>query len=66
VTPYKLIREGDQAPRIFWTPVVPGVCPVCAVPTEAEEKFDDLDIGVIANRLALVRDGAKLGRQYKM
>jgi len=39
---------------------------MCAVPAEAEETFDDLNIGIIANRLALVRDGGELEVESKM
>jgi hypothetical protein len=39
---------------------------MCAVPAEAEETFDDLNIRSVANRLELVRDGGTLGGEYKM
>jgi len=38
---------------------------MCAVPAEAEETFDDLNIGIVGNRLALVRDGGKLGENAR-
>jgi len=37
-----------------------------AVPAEAKETFDVSNTGIVANRLAMVRDGGKLEGENKM